>query len=75
MGVFTFLQSIRLALLNLQREGPVLKYCTLSAKETKQVNKRTRQSFASELGLKRNAICSAYSDYTSENRREERTIP
>ena len=39
------------------------------------MNRRTRRSLASELGMKCNAICSAYSDYTSENRREERTIP
>ena len=29
----------------------------LSVKETKQVNRRTRQSLASELGMKCNAIC------------------
>ena len=74
MGVFTLLQSIWLALLQYpQREGPVLKYYTFSAKETKQV--KGAQSNLSQANLAWSAICSAKSDYTSENRREERTIP
>ena len=51
----------------------MLKYFTLSAKETKRVNRRMRRSLASELGMKCNAICSAYSDYTSENRTKRGT--
>ena len=34
---------------------------------------RTRPLFTSELGMKRNAICGAYSDYTPENRTKRET--
>ena len=51
----------------------MLKCYTFSAKETKQVNGRTRRYLTSELGIKCNAICNAYSDRTPENRTIGRT--
>ena len=54
----------------LQREGPVLKFGTLSKKETEQVNECMRQTLDEEakVGTKRSVTRSAYTDYTPEDR-------
>ena len=54
----------------LQREGPVLKFGTLSKKETEQVNGCMRQTLDEEakVGTKRSVTRSAYTDYTPEDK-------